>query len=124
MDRQPSAAHLRSGAPATQEPCAGGSRRLVPATLVSGSGHRPFRDPRNSEEWEAPYGHNANTAVALMTRRYMHETGTTEKQLASVAVALRAWGVLNPNAMFRKAANRRGGRGGGVRSDAAAAEGQ
>lgn len=54
-----------------------------------------------SEEWEAPYGHNANTAVALITQRYMHETGTTEEELASVAVALRQWGVLNPNAMFR-----------------------
>ncbi|MDB6107790.1 MAG: thiolase protein [Gammaproteobacteria bacterium] len=54
------------------------------------------------EEWEAPYGHNANAAIALLTRRYMHETGTTEEELASVAVALRSWGELNPNAMFRK----------------------
>jgi acetyl-CoA acetyltransferase len=54
-----------------------------------------------SEEWEAPYGHNANTAVALLAQRYMYETKTTDEELASVAVALRAWGVLNPNAMFR-----------------------
>jgi acetyl-CoA acetyltransferase len=54
-----------------------------------------------SEEWEAPYGHNANAAVALLTRRYMYETGTTEDELAAVAVALRSWGALNPDAMFK-----------------------
>jgi acetyl-CoA acetyltransferase len=54
-----------------------------------------------SEEWEAPYGHNANIAVALIAQRYMHETGTTDEELASVCVALRSWGALNPNAMFR-----------------------
>ncbi|MGE3599652.1 MAG: thiolase family protein [Dehalococcoidia bacterium] len=54
-----------------------------------------------SEEWEAPYGHNANTAVSLIAKRYMYETGTTDEELASVCVALRQWGSLNPNAMFR-----------------------
>ncbi len=54
-----------------------------------------------SEEWEAPYGHNMNAVGALATQRYMHETGTTEEELAAVCVALRKWAMLNPHAMFR-----------------------
>jgi len=54
-----------------------------------------------SEEWEAPYGHNMNAVGAMVSQRYMYETGTTEEELASVCVALRSWAVLNPNAMFR-----------------------
>ena len=53
-------------------------------------------------EWERPYGQHFSAVAALIMRRYMHETGTTPEQLASVCVALRAWAVLNPNAMFRK----------------------
>ncbi|WP_319825911.1 thiolase family protein [Thalassovita sp.] len=54
-----------------------------------------------SEEWEAPYGHNMNAVGALASARYMHETGTTEAELASVAVSLRRWAQLNPHAMYR-----------------------
>jgi acetyl-CoA acetyltransferase len=52
------------------------------------------------EEWEAPYGHNMNAVGALVSQRYMHETGTTEEELAEVCVSLRRWAELNPNAMF------------------------
>ncbi len=55
-----------------------------------------------SEEWEAPYGLSMNAVGALITRRYIFETGTTEEQVASVCVALRKWAELNPNAMYRK----------------------
>jgi acetyl-CoA acetyltransferase len=54
-----------------------------------------------SEEWEAPYGHNMNAVGALASNRYMHETGTTEEELAAVCVSLRKWAELNPNAMYR-----------------------
>jgi acetyl-CoA C-acetyltransferase len=54
------------------------------------------------EEWERPYGQHFSSIAALVTRRYMHETGTTAEQLASVCVALRKWAELNPNAMFRE----------------------
>ena len=54
-----------------------------------------------SEEWEAPYGHNMNAVGALVSRRYMHETGTTEEELAAVCVSLRKWAALNPHAMLR-----------------------
>jgi acetyl-CoA C-acetyltransferase len=54
-----------------------------------------------SEEWEAPYGHNMNAVGALAANRYMHETSTTEEELAAVCVSLRKWAELNPHAMFR-----------------------
>ena len=53
-------------------------------------------------EWERPYGQHFSSIAALITRRYMHETGTTDEQLAAVCVALRKWAELNPNAMHRK----------------------
>lgn len=55
-----------------------------------------------SEEWERPFGHNMNAVGAMTSRRYMHETGTTEEELASVCVSLREWARLNPHAMYRK----------------------
>lgn len=54
-----------------------------------------------SEEWEAPYGHNMNAVGALVARRYMHETGTSDEEMAAVCVSLRKWAELNPNAMYR-----------------------
>lgn len=53
-------------------------------------------------EWERPYGQHFSSIAALMTRRFMHETGTTPEQLAAVCVSQRKWAELNPNAMFRK----------------------
>ncbi|MFO7194260.1 MULTISPECIES: hypothetical protein [Thermocrispum] len=43
-----------------------------------------------------PIGH-----YALVTARHMHEHGTTEEQLASVAVTAREWARLNPKAWRR-----------------------
>src|SRR5690606_35163452 len=43
-----------------------------------------------------PIGH-----YALVTARHMHEYGTTEEQLASVAVTAREWARLNPKAWRR-----------------------
>ncbi len=61
-----------------------------------------FMAATNHPEWEIPYGFYMNGAVALMTQRYMYETGTTPEQLASVCVSNRKWAALKPNAMFRK----------------------
>ncbi|GKX35683.1 MAG: thiolase [Rhizobiaceae bacterium MnEN-MB40S] len=38
---------------------------------------------------------------AMAARRHMHEFGTTEEQLAEIAVATRAWASLNPAATMR-----------------------
>jgi acetyl-CoA C-acetyltransferase len=51
-------------------------------------------------QWEYPFGTTYNGFVALITNRYMYETGTTAEELASVVVALRAWSALDPNSMF------------------------
>ena len=44
------------------------------------------------------------SAYALAACRHMHEFGTTEEQLASVAVSASAWARLNPEAYRHKAA--------------------
>ncbi len=54
------------------------------------------------EEWETPYGFFMGGCGSLFATRYMHETGTTREQLASVVVSMRKWAVLNPNAMLRR----------------------
>ncbi|WP_432975994.1 thiolase family protein [Dactylosporangium sp. CA-233914] len=54
-----------------------------------------------SEEWERPFGHNMNAVGAMISQRYMYETGTTDEELASVCVSLRKWAMLNPHAMYR-----------------------
>ncbi|ARS90265.1 acetyl-CoA acetyltransferase [Natrarchaeobaculum aegyptiacum] len=40
-------------------------------------------------------------AYAMAARRHMHEYGTTEEQLAEVAVSTREWAALNPKAEHR-----------------------
>ena len=55
-----------------------------------------------SKEWEYFYGLNFSAIAALITQRYMFETGTTAEEMASVCVSNRKWAELNPNAMFRK----------------------
>jgi len=52
-------------------------------------------------EWEIPCGQNFNAIGALITARYMYETGSTPEEMAGVCVALRRWANLNPNAMYR-----------------------
>ncbi len=52
-------------------------------------------------EWELPTGIQFNAIGALITRRYMHATGSTPEQMAAVCVTLRKWAQLNPNAMYR-----------------------
>jgi acetyl-CoA C-acetyltransferase len=54
------------------------------------------------DEWETPYGFFMAGTGSLFATRYMHETGTTAEQIASVVVSMRKWAVLNPNAMLRR----------------------
>jgi len=51
-------------------------------------------------QWEYPYGTTYNGVIAMMTRRYMYESGTTEEEMASVVVSLRKWAALDPNSIF------------------------
>ena len=53
-------------------------------------------------ELEAPYGPLVPTLYALVAQRHMAEYGTTPEQLAEVAVAMRGWAAMNPNAQKRE----------------------
>ena len=53
-------------------------------------------------QFEAPYGPLVASNYALIARRHMHEYGTTEEQMAEVAVTMRRHAGLNPNAHKRE----------------------
>lgn len=52
-------------------------------------------------EWELPTGIQFNAIGAMITNRYMHASGSTPEEMASICVTLRNWANLNDNAMFR-----------------------
>lgn len=54
------------------------------------------------QEWELFMGATFPSVYALMARRHMHEYGTTEEQLAQVAVKNHAHAAKNPFAQFQK----------------------
>ena len=51
--------------------------------------------------YETPYRPTLAASYALAARRHMHEYGTTQEQLAAVAVAARRWAQHNPQAVMR-----------------------
>ena len=51
-------------------------------------------------QWEYPFGTTYNGIIAMMTRRYMYESGATPEEMASVVVSMRKWAALDPNSMF------------------------
>jgi acetyl-CoA acetyltransferase len=53
------------------------------------------------ELYSAPYGLSLVGAYAMVAQRHMHEYGTTSEQLAEIAVGVREFAGLNPNAMYR-----------------------
>lgn len=63
---------------------------------------RPANIPIDSHySWTMPYGFQSPTSwVAMFTRRWMHETGATNDQLADVALVCRENAVRNPRSMF------------------------
>jgi acetyl-CoA acetyltransferase len=69
-----------------------------------GSGPRPWTQaaqPGVAATWTRPYGLlRPVDEIALLARRYMHETGATREQLADVAVAARRMANRNPSALM------------------------
>jgi acetyl-CoA acetyltransferase len=59
-----------------------------------------LRDVLNGE-FELPYGAFVPPVYAMMATRFMHDTGTSEAQLAAVAAAQRAHAERHPRAAFR-----------------------
>ena len=52
-----------------------------------------------ADQYEAPYGVLSPISLyALAAQRHFHEYGTTEAQLAEIAVSAREWALLNPKA--------------------------
>ncbi|WP_037866543.1 thiolase C-terminal domain-containing protein [Streptomyces sp. NRRL S-1868] len=56
---------------------------------------------RGPLQFEVPYGHTLIAKYAMAARRHMHEYGTTQEQLAQIAVQARANAASNPEAMYR-----------------------
>jgi acetyl-CoA acetyltransferase len=55
------------------------------------------------EEWEEPYGiQGAVIPYAMVSQRYIHETGATPEDLGEVALVTRRHALLNENAMMKK----------------------
>jgi acetyl-CoA acetyltransferase len=54
-----------------------------------------------AELYSGPYGLPIVGGYALVAQRHMHEFGTTSEQLAEIAVGVREFAGLNPNAMYR-----------------------
>jgi len=53
-------------------------------------------------QWESGFGITFPGYYALFARRHMHNYGTTEEQLARIAVKAHHYGAMNPKAMFQK----------------------
>ncbi|MFH1134684.1 MAG: thiolase family protein [Pseudomonadota bacterium] len=51
-------------------------------------------------QWEYPFGTTYNGVIAMMTRRYRHESGASAEDMAAVMVSMRKWAALDPNSMF------------------------
>lgn len=51
-------------------------------------------------QWEYPFGSTYNIIMGLMANRYMHETGATPEDMASVVTALRSWSSRDPHSLF------------------------
>jgi acetyl-CoA acetyltransferase len=59
--------------------------------------------PGGAAQYRYPIGYNAYLMyIAMWARRYLHETGTRPEALAAVAVAQRAYAVMNDRAIQRK----------------------
>jgi acetyl-CoA acetyltransferase len=58
--------------------------------------------PLEQDDFEAAYGLSMPALYAMRAKRYMHEHGATDEDLARVSVKARHHGALNPDAQFQK----------------------
>ena len=85
----------------------------MPKGFIQTSGVEETTDPEYLRQ--VCIGVPGPTFWAFMCRRRMADHGTTEEQLAKIAVKARKIAVHNPNARFRKETSGRGGDGVGAR---------
>jgi len=70
-------------------------------SLGTGGFQRPGQRVAGPIQYEVPYGNSLVGAYAMYAMRHMHEYGTTSEQLAEIAVGVREYATLNPNAIYR-----------------------
>ena len=80
----------------------GGVERCTPKTGMDTPEMTTTFATASHRQYEQPTGLTFPGVFALLAKRHMHEFGTTEEQLASVAVKNHAHGSLNPRAHFGK----------------------
>jgi acetyl-CoA acetyltransferase len=80
----------------------GGVERCTPETGLETSEMTKIFVSAGDRQYEQPAGITFPGVFGLLTKRHMHEYGTTEEQLAHVAVKNHANGNLNPRAHFGK----------------------
>ncbi|HDP80276.1 MAG TPA: thiolase family protein [Spirochaetes bacterium] len=51
-------------------------------------------------QWEYPFGSTYNLIMGMIANRFMHESGCTAEEMASVVTALRSWASKDPNSIF------------------------
>ena len=93
---------IRSGAAEVVLVAYGSNQRSAASRKLGGviDAHTP------EAQFEIPYGPLSPLSMyALAAQRHMHEFGTTPEDLAEIAVAARAWALLNPRA-YRYGAGR------------------
>jgi acetyl-CoA C-acetyltransferase/acetyl-CoA acyltransferase len=78
----------------------GGVERCTPASGLSTPEMTRVFASAASRQYEQPAGLTFPGVFALLTKRHMHEYGTTKNQLAEVAVKNHYHGSLNPRAQF------------------------
>jgi len=80
----------------------GGVERCTPETGKDTPEMTRIFASASHRQYEQPTGLTFPGVFALFTKRHMHEYGTTEEQLAHVAVKNHGNGALNPHAHFGK----------------------
>jgi acetyl-CoA C-acetyltransferase/acetyl-CoA acyltransferase len=80
----------------------GGVERCTPQTGLDTDEMTRIFASASHRQYEQPTGLTFPAVFALLTKRHMYEHGTTEEQLASVAVKNHEHGTRNPRAHFGK----------------------
>jgi len=80
----------------------GGVERCTPQTGKDTPEMTRIFGSASHRQYEQPAGLTFPGVFALFTKRHMYEHGTTEEQLAHIAVKNHSHGALNPNAHFGK----------------------
>ena len=83
----------------------GGVERCTPETGKDTAAMTRIFASAAHRQYEQPAGLTFPGVFALLTKRHMHEYGTTEEQLAHVAVKNHGHGALNPRAHFGREAS-------------------